>query len=160
MMLMTRKIQQNVYLDDNQENLSVRDSISENIYSHYGSRFRFSLGLLNGKGWHFYNDKKFKKAIGHYRTVLEINPEHSNAYAYWGASLSAMDKLEDAVSKLEESLVLNRFNSQAYAILIDVLFKQRKYERAWKMVKNARSDNVSLPQDSIERLSKVFPEPA
>ena len=105
-------------------------------------------------------DKKFKKAIGHYRTVLEINPEHSNAYAYWGASLSAMDKLEDAVSKLEESLVLNRFNSQAYAILIDVLFKQRKYERAWKMVKNARSDNVSLPQDSIERLSKVFPEPA
>ncbi|MBT3510222.1 MAG: tetratricopeptide repeat protein [Nitrospina sp.] len=105
-------------------------------------------------------DRKFKRAIGHYRTVLEINPEHSNAYAYWGASLSAMDKLEEAVSKLEESLVLNRFNSQAYGILIDVLHNQRNYERAWKMVKKARSDNVSLPQDSIERLSKVFPEPS
>ena len=67
-------------------------------------------------------DKKFDDAIGHYRIVLEINPEHSNAYAYWGASLSAMERLSEAVSKLEESLVLNRFNSQAYDILIDVLY--------------------------------------
>jgi tetratricopeptide (TPR) repeat protein len=105
-------------------------------------------------------DKNFKDAIGHYKIVLEINPEHSNAYAYWGASLSALDNLEEAVSKLEESLVLNRFNSQAYGILIDVLYKQQKYEQAWKMIQKARADNVSLQQSSIDRLSKVFPEPA
>jgi tetratricopeptide (TPR) repeat protein len=105
-------------------------------------------------------DKKFEVAISHYQTVLEINPEHSNAYAYWGASLSALEKLDDAVSKLEESLALNRFNSQAYEILIEVLSKQQKYERAWKMVQKARTDNVSLQQSSIERLSKAFPEPA
>lgn len=105
-------------------------------------------------------DKKFKDAIGHYQVVLEINPEHSNAYAYWGASLSALEKLEDAVSKLEESLVLNRFNSQAYEILIEVLSKQQKYERAWEMVYKARADNISLKQNSIDRLSKAFPEPA
>ena len=52
-------------------------------------------------------DKKFKEAIAHYKIVLEINPEHSNAYAYWGASLSALQKLEEAVSKLEESLALS-----------------------------------------------------
>jgi len=104
-------------------------------------------------------DKKFEVAISHYQTVLEINPEHSNAYAYWGASLSALGKLEDAVAKLEESLTLNKFNSQAYAILIDVLYKQQNYERAWEMVHKARADNVSLPQNSVDRLSKIFPEP-
>jgi pentatricopeptide repeat protein len=105
-------------------------------------------------------DKKFKDAIGHYKIVLEINPEHSNAYAYWGASLSALDKLDEAVAKLEESLVLNRFNSQAYDILIEVLYKQKKYEHAWKMVQKARADNISIQQSSIDRLTKVFPEPA
>jgi pentatricopeptide repeat protein len=105
-------------------------------------------------------DKNFQDAIGHYQTVLEINPEHSNAYAYLGASLSAMGKLEEAVSKLEESLVLNKFNKQAYEILIEVLSKQQKYERAWEMVRKARADNISLQKGSIDRLSKVFPEPA
>ena len=105
-------------------------------------------------------DEKFEDAIGHYRVVLEINPEHSNAYAYWGASLSAMERLPEAVSKLEESLTLNRFNSQAYDILIDVLYRQKQYERAWDMVHKARSGNVSLQQNSLDRLSKVFPEPA
>ncbi|MBC8286118.1 MAG: tetratricopeptide repeat protein [Nitrospinae bacterium] len=105
-------------------------------------------------------DKKFEDAIDHYRVVLEINPEHSNAYAYWGASLSALERLPEAVSKLEESLVLNQFNSQAYGILIDVLYKQQNYERAWEMVHKARSHNASLQQSSVDRLSKVFPEPA
>ena len=105
-------------------------------------------------------DKKFEDAISHYRIVLEINPEHSNAYAYWGTSLSALGKLKEAVSKLEESLMLNRFNSQAYEILIDVLYQQQKYKRAWEMVHKAQSDNVSLQQSFIDRLSKVFSEPA
>jgi tetratricopeptide (TPR) repeat protein len=105
-------------------------------------------------------DKKFKDAITHYQTVLEINPEHSNAYAYLGASLSAMDKLDEAVSKLEESLVLNKFNSQAYEILIEVLSKQKKYKRAWELVRKARADNVALQKKSIDRLSKAFPEPS
>ena len=104
-------------------------------------------------------NKKFQEAIGHYRTVLEINPEHSNAYAYWGASLSALEKLDEAVSKLEESLALNRFNSQAYGVLIDVLYKQKNYKLAWEMIHKARADNVSLPQTSIDQLSKVFPDP-
>ena len=88
--------------------------------------------------------------------MLEINPEHSNAYAYWGTSLSALGKLEEAVSKLEESLMLNRFNSQAYEILIDVLYQQQKYERAWEMVHKAQADNISLQQSFIDRLSEGF----
>ena len=105
-------------------------------------------------------DQKFEEAIAHYKIVLEINPEHSNAYAYWGASLSALERLAEAVSKLDESLVLNPFNSQAYDILIDILYKQKNYERSWEMVHKARANNVSLKKSSIERLSKVFPEPA
>jgi tetratricopeptide (TPR) repeat protein len=105
-------------------------------------------------------DQKFEDAIAHYKIVLEINPEHSNAYAYWGASLSALERLEKAVSKLDESLVLNKFNSQAYDILINVLYKQKNYERSWEVVHKARADNVPLQKSSVERLSKVFPEPA
>ena len=94
-----------------------------------------------------------------YRTVLEINPEHSNAYAYWGTSLSALGRLEEAVSKLEESLILNRFNSQAYEILIDVFSQQQKYERAWEMVHKARADNISLQQSFIDRLPEPVQSP-
>jgi pentatricopeptide repeat protein len=104
-------------------------------------------------------DKKFEEAIRHYRTVLEINPEHSNAYAYWGASLSALEKLDESISKLEESLVLNKFNSQAYGILIDVFYKQRNYRRAWEVVDKARANKATLTEKSLDRLSKVFPEP-
>ncbi len=103
--------------------------------------------------------QKFNEAISHYRTVLEINPEHSNAYAYWGASLSALGELPDAVAKLEESLALNRFNSQAYEVMIEVLYKQKNYERAWEMVHKARADNVSLQKSPVDRLSRIFPEP-
>jgi len=105
-------------------------------------------------------DQKFEEAISHYRTVLEINPEHSNAYAYWGASLSALERLPEAILKLEESLALNRFNNQAYEIMVDVLFKQKNYERAWEMVHKARADKVSLQQSVIDRLSEVYPEPS
>jgi tetratricopeptide (TPR) repeat protein len=105
-------------------------------------------------------DGKIEDAIAHYKTVLEINPEHSSAYTYWGASLNTLNKLDEAIAKLEESLSLNKFNGQAYDVLIDVLYKQQKYENAWKRVHEARSSKVSLQQSSIDRLSKVFPEPA
>ena len=104
-------------------------------------------------------DKKFEQAIKHYKTVLEINPEHSNAYAYWGASLSALEKLDESISKLEESLILNKFNGQAYGILIDVFYKQSDYQRAWEVVQKARANKATIPEKSVDRLSKVFPEP-
>ena len=43
--------------------------------------------------------------------------------------------------------------------MIGVLYKQKNYQRSWEMVRKARADNVSLQQTSLDRLSKVFPEP-
>ena len=104
-------------------------------------------------------DKKFKEAIKHYRTVLEINPEHSNAYAYWGASLNALEKYEESLAKLDESIALHPLNNTAYAIRVDVLYNLKQYEKAWQIVKKARVENISIPQGSIDRLGQAFPEP-
>ena len=104
-------------------------------------------------------DKNFEEAIAHYRTVLEINPEHSNAYAYWGASLNALGKYEESLGKLDESMALHPLNSTAYAMRVDVLFNLKRYEKAWQQVQKARAANIVLPQGSINRLAQAFPEP-
>lgn len=103
--------------------------------------------------------KKFEEAIGHYRTVLEINPEHSNAYAYWGASLSALGNYGEALSKLNESLALHPLNSAAHALRVDVLCNLNRFEQAWRAVHKAREAKITLPEASLDRLAKAFPEP-
>ena len=102
---------------------------------------------------------KFAEAISHYRTVLEINPEHSNAYAYWGASLNALEKYEDALTKLDESISLHPLNSAAHGLRVDVLYNLKRYEEAWQVVQKARAEKISLPKASIDRLALAFPEP-
>jgi tetratricopeptide (TPR) repeat protein len=102
---------------------------------------------------------KFAEAISHYRTVLEINPEHSNAYAYWGASMNALKRYEEALIKLDESISLHPLNSTAHALRVDVLYNLKRYEEAWQVVQKARGEKISLTKGSIDRLALAFPEP-
>ncbi len=56
-------------------------------------------------------DEKFKEAIDKYRISFNLDPESSNAYAYWGAALGQMKDYDQAIEKLETSIELNKFNS-------------------------------------------------
>ena len=44
---------------------------------------------------------KPKAAIKKYEKVIELEPENSNAYAYWGAALEQLGNHSGAIEKLE-----------------------------------------------------------
>ena len=104
-------------------------------------------------------DGKAEEAIVKYRKVLELEPENSNAYAYWGAALGQLNRYRQAVEKLERALELHPNNSRVFGVLVDSLYYLKRYREAWDVVGRAREAKVSIPEDSLNRLSEVFPEP-
>ena len=42
----------------------------------------FSLGILNGKGWYFYNEKEYEKAIEAWKILIDSYPNFSEGYLY------------------------------------------------------------------------------
>ncbi len=59
---------------------SAMDSLTKAINTHYGSNLPFSLGILNGKGWDFYNSGNFEAAIIAWNNLLEYYPYFAEAY--------------------------------------------------------------------------------
>jgi tetratricopeptide (TPR) repeat protein len=94
-----------------------------------------------------------------YRKVLELEPENSNAYAYWGAALGQLNRYRQAVEKLERALELHPNNSNVFSVLVDSLYYLKRYREAWDVVGRAREAKVSIPRGSLNRLSEVSPEP-
>lgn len=70
------------YISNNQTDLSIIHSLEKEIQTNYGSPLAFSLGILNGKGWYFYNEGKFDKAIEAWEILLSTYPNFSEAYLY------------------------------------------------------------------------------
>lgn len=75
------KIQSN-YFSDETEDLSVIASLEKEIYSVYGSDLAFSLGILNGKGWHFYGLEQYDKAIEAWDIFMKAYPNFTEGYLY------------------------------------------------------------------------------
>jgi len=100
-----------------------------------------------------------KAAIKKYEKVIELEPESSNAYAYFGAALEQLGNHSGAVEKLERALEIMPNNANVFSILTDALFHQKKYKEAWGVVKKARKARVKISSKSLNRLTKVFPEP-
>ncbi len=103
-------------------------------------------------------DGKAEEAIVKYRKVIELEPENSNAYAYWGAVLGQLNRHRQAVEKLERALELHPNNSNVFSVLVDSLYHLKMYREAWSVVGRARKAKVSIPKESLNRLSEVFPE--
>ncbi|RYY53046.1 MAG: hypothetical protein EOO09_19395, partial [Chitinophagaceae bacterium] len=51
------------YSSISQKDLGIKKNLEQQIRSVYGANLNFSLGILNGKGWSFYNEKQYEKAI-------------------------------------------------------------------------------------------------
>lgn len=73
---------QNIYLDNSMDNLSMLSSLNDSIINHYGIDIAFSLGILNGKGWYFANEKRYSEAIDAWKILLKHYPNFSEAYLY------------------------------------------------------------------------------
>lgn len=73
---------QSKYFSNEQTELNIINSLEKEIQSSYGSRLEFALGLLNGKGWFFYNEGLHEKAIEAWEILLKSYPNFSEAFLY------------------------------------------------------------------------------
>jgi predicted alpha/beta superfamily hydrolase len=96
---------QSKYISNEQKELNILDSLEREIFSNYGNKLEFSLGTLNGKGWYFYNEGQFEKAIEAWKILIKSYPNFSEGYLY---ILDAQIKLK---RKNDYSETIERFNA-------------------------------------------------
>ncbi len=106
--------QQNIYINNDTKRLDTLKHLTENILSHYGKPLAFSLGTLNGKGWYFFNEGAYQKAIDAWEILLEAYPNFSEGYLY---ILYAQQELgltiTSTLAQLKKSLASTTFYSAA-----------------------------------------------
>lgn len=104
--------QQNAFIDNGNQRLDILTELSQNIRLHYGKPLPFSLGTLNGKGWYFFNEGLYEKAISAWEIMLEEYPNYSEGYLY---IIYAQQELKHDITvtleKLKENLKSTAFYS-------------------------------------------------
>lgn len=104
---------QSIYFSNDQEDLKIIRSLEKDILEHYGSSLAFSLGILNGKGWYFYGESKYEKAIEAWEVMLASYPNFSEAYLY---IIDAHIKLNREYSDVTELFKASLAKSEIYSM--------------------------------------------
>ncbi|MFN6084369.1 MAG: alpha/beta hydrolase-fold protein [Fluviicola sp.] len=101
---------QNNYLDNYITDLNILDSLEKVVTSFYGKNLKFSLGVLNGKGWYYYGEEQYENAIKAWEILLKSYPNFSEGYMYIieAQKLLKVDYSKN-VLKLKESLKSSTF---------------------------------------------------
>jgi hypothetical protein len=73
---------QNEYFPYGKDNISILPQLQDSIYEHYGEYLPFSMTALNGKGWEFFGEKQYVKAIKIWKVLLEQYPNLAEFYLY------------------------------------------------------------------------------
>lgn len=96
---------QSHYFSNDQKDLSSINTLKEEIIKNYGSNIEFSLGVLNGKGWYFYGEGEYKKAIEAWEILLKSYPNFSEAYLYIiDAQIQLEENYDSTTKQFKESL--------------------------------------------------------
>ncbi len=103
---------QSKYFSNDQIELEIMNSLEDEIIANYGSRLEFSIGVLNGKGWFFYNDEKYDKAIEAWELLIKSYPNFSDAHLY---IIDAKLKLNQDVSQTIENFKKSLASSKIYS---------------------------------------------
>lgn len=99
------------YSSNKQKDLSIKKSLEQKIISGYGTKLNFSIGVLNGKGWFFYNEKQYDKAIQAWQILMDSYPNFSQGFLYIiQAQIQLKQNYLQTVKKFKTSLV----NSELY----------------------------------------------
>jgi tetratricopeptide (TPR) repeat protein len=96
---------QNIYFSNDQQDLSIMPILSQKIKSHYGSNIPFSLGYLNGKGWYFFGEQAYEKAIEAWEILLQSYPNFAEGYLYIiEAQIESKKDFSATIKKFEQAL--------------------------------------------------------
>jgi predicted alpha/beta superfamily hydrolase len=101
---------QSKYISNKQRDLSIKSSLDNEILSNYAVKLNFSLGILNGKGWYFYNEKQYDKAIQAWKILIDNYPNFSEAYLYIiKAQIELKENYSETVKEFNKSLANSEF---------------------------------------------------
>lgn len=106
---------QSKYISNEQKELNILDSLEREILSNYGSKLEFSLGILNGKGWYFYNEGQFEKAIEAWEILMKSYSNFSEGYLYIldaQIQLKRKNDYPDTIERFNASLASSNFYSE------------------------------------------------
>ncbi|PIE50721.1 MAG: hypothetical protein CSA38_01780 [Flavobacteriales bacterium] len=96
---------QSKYISNQQNDLHIFNSLEKEITTIYGKKIAFSLGILNGKGWFFYNEKEYEKAIEAWRILVNSYPNFSEAYLYIiDAQIQLKKEISQTVKEFNKSI--------------------------------------------------------
>ena len=73
---------QNAYMNDTTGSRAMLDSLSTEVKKHYGDEIAFSLGILNGRGWQYFNDARYEDAITAWETMVAAYPPFLEGHLY------------------------------------------------------------------------------
>lgn len=104
---------QSKYISNNQKDLGIKSSLDKEIVSNYGVKINFSIGILNGKGWYFYNEKQYEKAIQAWNILLDAYPNFSQGYlSILKAQIQLKQKHLETVENFKKSLANSEFYTE------------------------------------------------
>lgn len=102
------------FLRDTTNSLNYSAQLEEEITAHYGTSFDFALGILNGKGWTFFNEGAFEHAINTWKLLLNNYPNFSEAYLYiLEAEIALKDNHNLTIEAFHQSLKNSKLYSDA-----------------------------------------------
>ncbi|MBI9042752.1 alpha/beta hydrolase-fold protein [Lutibacter sp.] len=106
-------IQQYNFFSPSNKSADIFTELKNNMINHYGNNLDFSLGVLNGKGWGFYDEEEFLKAITVWNELINQYPSFSEAYLYIIEAQQHL-KLDTSKTKIKfkESVQLSQYYSQ------------------------------------------------
>lgn len=99
------------YISNNQKDLGIKSSLEKEILFKYAVNLNFSLGILNGKGWYFYNEKQYDKAVQAWQILMASYPNFSEGYLN---IIKAQIKLKQNYSETLEKFKSSVTNSAFY----------------------------------------------
>lgn len=101
------------YSSNKQKDLSIRTSLDQEIVSAYGTKLNFSIGVLNGKGWYFYNEEQYDKAIQAWKVLISSYQNFSEGYLYIiNAQIKLKHNYDKTVQDFKKSLVNSEFYTE------------------------------------------------
>lgn len=102
------------YISNEQKDVSIIPSLRKEIKANYGSQLEFSLGILNGKGWFFYNEEEYEKAIESWEILLSTYPNFTEGYLYiMDAQIQLKQDTSQTIERFKNSLVKSGIYSEA-----------------------------------------------